>query len=117
MRIEMIVPGTISRLKAAAGAGGWSEDQGEIAPLLSEWRDKYRGATPILLKPDSVGAVSEIVRICAETRTAIVPQGGNTGLVGGQTPDKSGNEVLLSLRRLNATRNVDALGNTMTLEA
>ncbi|MBI1213061.1 MAG: FAD-binding protein [Alphaproteobacteria bacterium] len=110
----MIAADTIARLKAAAGAGGWSEDAGEIAPLLVEWRDKYHGATPLLLKPNSVEAVAAIVKVCAETRTPIVPQGGNTGLVGGQVPQ---GQVLLSLRRLNQVRNVDALGNTMTLEA
>jgi FAD/FMN-containing dehydrogenase len=104
----------LARLKATAGSGGWSEDAGEIAPLVTEWRDKYRGATPLLLKPNSVEAVAAIVRICAETCTAIVPQGGNTGLVGGQIPQ---NEILLSLRRLNRVRDVDALGGTMTLEA
>ena len=110
----MIAADTLERLKSAAGVGGWSEDQGEIAPLVVEWREKYRGATPLLLKPNSVAAIGEIVGICAETRTAIVPQGGNTGLVGGQTPN---GEILLSLKRLNRVRGVDALGNTMTLEA
>ena len=110
----MISAEVIARLKAAAGAGGWSEDAGEIAPLLVEWREKYRGSTPLLLKPNSVDAVAAIVKVCAETRTPLVPQGGNTGLVGGQVPD---GQVLLSLRRLNRVRGVDALGNTMTLEA
>jgi FAD/FMN-containing dehydrogenase len=110
----MISTDVIDRLKAAAGAGGWSEDAREIAPLLVEWREKYRGTTPLLLKPNSVEAVAAIVRVCAETRTPLVPQGGNTGLVGGQVPS---GELLLSLRRLNRVRNVDALSNTMTLEA
>jgi len=113
----MMAAETLVRLRAAAGAAGWSEDAAEIAPLLIDWRDKYKGATPLLLKPNSVEAIAAIVRVCAETRTAIVPQGGNTGLVGGQTPSAQGNEVLLSLRRMNRVRNVDALGNTMTLEA
>jgi D-lactate dehydrogenase (cytochrome) len=113
----MIAADVIARLKAAAGGGGWSEDQDEIAPLVTEWREMYRGATPLLLKPNSVEAISQIVGICAETRTPLVPQGGNTGLVGGQTPSPDGNEILLSLKRLNRIRNVDALGNTMTLEA
>ena len=112
------IPGDVlARLKAAAVLNGWSEDVAEIAPLVAEWRDKYSGATPLLLKPNSVAAISAIARICAETRTPIVPQGGNTGLVGGQTPSAGGSEVLLSLRRLNRVRDVDSLGNTMTLEA
>jgi len=108
---------TISRLKDAAGAGGWSEDPTEIAPHLVEWRDRYRGATPILLKPDSVPAISRIVSICASTGTPIVPQGGNTGLVGGQIPDMSGGQVLLSLKRLNRIRAIDIDAATMTVDA
>jgi FAD/FMN-containing dehydrogenase len=107
----------LSRLKAAAGVGGWSEDQREIAPHLVEWRERYRGATPLLLKPATAEAVAGIVRVCAETRTAIVPQGGNTGLVGGQIPCADGSEVLLSLTRLNRVREIDAAANTMTVEA
>lgn len=107
----------LNRLKAAAGAGGWTEDQAEIAPHLVEWRERYRGATPMMLKPSSVDAVAAIVRIAAETRTALVPQGGNTGLVGGQIPSADGGEVLLSLARLARVRAVDAAANTMTVEA
>src|SRR6185436_8463565 len=110
----MISPAVIDRLKTAAGAGGWSEDGREIAPLVTEWRDKYRGSTPLLLKPNSVEAIASIVTICAHTNIGIVPQGGNTGLVGGQVPY---NQILLSLRRLNRVRDVDVLGNTMTLDA
>ncbi len=117
MTVSAISLDVVDRLKTAAGAGGWSEDAAEIAPLLVEGRGKYRGRTQLLLKPNSVEAIAAIVRICAETRTPLVPQGGNTGLVGGQTPRSQGNEVLLSLRRLNRVRVVDALANTMTLEA
>ena len=110
-------PDVLSRLKTAAGAGGWSEDQTEIAPHLVEWRERYRGATSLMLKPASVEAVSAIVRICAETKTPIVPQGGNTGLVGGQIPSTEGDQVLLCLSRMNRVRQVDALANTMTVDA
>lgn len=108
---------TISRLKEAAGLGGWSEDPAEMAPHLVEWRDRFHGATPILLKPDSVTAISRIVMICADTGTPIVPQGGNTGLVGGQIPSASGSEVLLSLRRLNRIRAIDVDAASMTVAA
>ena len=107
----------LNRLKSAAGTGGWSDDASEIAPHLVEWRERYRGATPLMLKPASVEAVSAIVRICAESRTAIVPQGGNTGLAGGQIPSADGDQILLSLSRLNRVRAVDATANTMTVEA
>src|SRR6185436_10673443 len=100
----VISPAVIDRLKALAGAGGWSDDPNEIAPLVTEWRDKYQGSTPLLLKPNTVEAIASIVETCNHTNTGIVPQGGNTGLVGGQVPDK---QILLSLRRLNRVRNVD----------
>ncbi|MEQ1752674.1 MAG: FAD-binding oxidoreductase [Micropepsaceae bacterium] len=108
---------TLQRLKQAAGSGGWSEDAGEIAPLLVEWRERYRGATPLLLKPGSVAQVSDIVKICAATKTPLVPQGGNTGLVGGQIPNPDGSEVLLSLKRLNRIRDTDPDASTITVEA
>jgi FAD/FMN-containing dehydrogenase len=105
----------LTRLKSAVGAGGFSEDADEIAPHLVEWRGKYSGHTPLLLKPKTTAEVSAILSICNETRTAVVPQGGNTGLVGGQIPLNG--EVLLSLARMNAIRHVDAEGMSMTCEA
>jgi FAD/FMN-containing dehydrogenase len=105
---------TLERLKVAAGAGGWTVDANEVAPHLVEWRERWRGSTPLLLKPSTVAAVAEIVRICAETGTPLVPQGGNTGLVGGQIPS---GEVLLCLKRLHRIRVVDAMANTVTVDA
>ena len=108
---------TLERLKTVVGPSGYSQDPTEIAPYLCEWRERYQGATPLLLKPNTTQAVSRIVSICNETRTAIVPQGGNTGLVGGQIPSANNTEVLLSLRRLNSVRSVDIAANVMTVEA
>jgi FAD/FMN-containing dehydrogenase len=105
----------INRLKEAAGPRGWSDDPSEIAPHLKEWRGKYQGKSALLLKPDSTQAISRILAICNETRTPIVPQGGNTGLVGGQIPFE--NEVILSLSRMNRIRAVDASGMNMVAEA
>ncbi len=107
-------PDVLNRLKHAAGTGGWSEDPAEIAPHLVEWRERWRGTTPLLLKPSTVASVCEIVRVCAATGTPLVPQGGNTGLVGGQIPS---GEVLLSLKRLKRVRVTDAMANTMTVDA
>jgi len=106
---------TIVRLKEVAGPKGWSDDPAEIAPHLQEWRGKYQGTSSLLLKPDSTETVTKILSICNETRTAIVPQGGNTGLVGGQIPFN--NEIILSLSRLNRIRDVDASGMNMIAEA
>jgi FAD/FMN-containing dehydrogenase len=102
------------RLKSAAGPGGWSEDPARLEPKLIEWRGRWRGTTPLLLLPKTVGAVSAILKICAETRTPVTPQGGNTGLVGGQIPQ---GEVLLSLERMAAVRDIDVEDNIVVVEA
>ena len=103
------------RLKSAAGPNGFSEERREIAPHLEEWRGRLEGDSPLLLKPATTEQVSSILSICHETGTAIVPQGGNTGLVGGQIPLHG--EVLLSLKRMNRIRQMDAPGMTLTAEA
>ncbi len=84
-------------------------------PYLVEMRDLYHGRTPVILRPGSVDEVVAILKLANETRTAIVPQGGNTGLVGGQIPFSG--EIVLSLTRLDKVREVDAVSNTMTVEA
>jgi FAD/FMN-containing dehydrogenase len=106
---------TLARLKAAAGPNGFSEDPAVIAPHLEEWRSKYRGSSALLLSPAGTTEVSEILAVCNETNTAIVPQGGNTGLVGGQIPFNG--EVVLSLTRMNRIRTVDSAAQTMIVEA
>ena len=84
-------------------------------PYLREMRDLYHGHTPMVLRPGSVAEVSAVLRLANETKTAIVPQGGNTGLVGGQIPHHG--EIVLSLNRLDKIREVDATSNTITAEA
>ncbi len=86
-------------------------------PYLHEWRDKFTGKAALVLCPADTGEVSAIMALASQTRTAIVPQGGNTGLVGGQIPDKSGRQIVLSLARLNKIRHVDAENNSMLVEA
>lgn len=86
-------------------------------PYLVEWRDKYVGRTPLVLRPGTVAEVSRILALANEARIGIVPQGGNTGLVGGQIPFESGTEVVLSLGRLKEIRTIDAAGRSMTVEA
>ncbi|HEV2650996.1 MAG TPA: FAD-binding oxidoreductase [Rhizomicrobium sp.] len=103
------------RLKDAVGPEGFSDDPLDIAPHLEEWRSKYKGQSPLLLKPKTTAQISQILAICNETHTAVVPQGGNTGLVGAQIPFD--NEVLISLARMNATRALDEAGHTITVEA
>lgn len=89
----------------------------DIAPYLIEPRDKFHGKTKLVLRPASTAEVSQIMRLATATNTPIVPQGGNTGLVGAQQPDNSGTAVLISLSRLNKIRSLDPIGNLVTAEA
>lgn len=107
-------PEALNALKAALGPGGWTEDPADIAPWLKEWRNRWSGHTPLMLTPRSTEEVARAVRVCAEHRVALVPQGGDTGLVGGQIPY---GEVLLSTRKLRAVRDVTPLDDAMTVEA
>ncbi|OYW56471.1 MAG: hydroxyacid dehydrogenase [Hyphomicrobium sp. 32-62-53] len=84
---------------------------------LREWRDRYVGASPLVVRPGSTAEVAEILRLCHAARTGVVPQSGNTGLVGGQIPFEGGTEIVLSLDRMTAIRAVDADGFTLTAEA
>ena len=110
-------PETLDRLKAIVGPAGFSVDPDELAPHLVEWRNRFVGKTPLLLKPANVREVAEIVRVCAQADVGIVPQGGNTGLVGGQIPRPEGNDLLLGMDRMNKIRQVDPVDNTMLVEA
>jgi len=92
-------------------------DAGDIAAYATDWRKRYEGAPLAVVRPGTTAEVAAVVKACAETRTAIVPQGGNTGLCGGATPDASGKQVIVSLGRMNRIRGIDPLNNTMTVEA
>ena len=104
----------VDDLKAGLPAGSWTQDPDIIAPHLTEWRDKYFGQTPLMLTPRSTQEVARAVGLCARLGLKIVPQGGNTGLVGGQTPQ---GEVLLSLKRMTAIREVNPVANAVIVEA
>ena len=108
------LPAALVALKSTLGEGGWTEDPAEIAPWLTEWRNRWHGHSPLMLTPRSTAQVAAAIRVCAEHRIAIVPQGGDTGLVGGQIPF---GEVLLSTRKLRAVRDVTPLDDAMTVEA
>jgi FAD/FMN-containing dehydrogenase len=108
-------PALLARFAAIVGQKYAITDVQAQQPYLVEMRDLYHGHTPVVLRPGSVDEVAAILKLANETKTAIVPQGGNTGLVGGQIPFNG--EVLLSLMRLDKVREVDAVSNTMTVEA
>ncbi|MEJ0012178.1 MAG: FAD-binding oxidoreductase [Bauldia sp.] len=107
----------LDQFAAIVGAPYALRDQAAIAPYLIEPRDKFGGRTALVLRPGSVAEVSAILKLANETFTAIVPQGGNTGVVGGQSPSAAGNEIMVSLSRLNKVRAVDPANNTMTVDA
>jgi FAD/FMN-containing dehydrogenase len=104
----------IERLKMLAGEGGWSQDPARLEPKLVEWRDRWMGETPLLLLPRTAKEVAALVGYCAEETIPIIPQGGNTGLVGGQIPQ---GEVLLSTERMRAIRDVDPVDDVIVAEA
>jgi len=108
---------TLARLRGAVGDRGMITDPGDMVPYVTDHRDLFQGAAAAVLRPASTAETAAVVTICAETGTAIVPQGGNTGLVGGSVPDASGDSVVLSLGRMNKVREIDPLNNTMTVEA
>ena len=91
--------------------------EGDLCAWELDWRKRYRGRALAVVRPGSTAEVAAVVRACAAQGTAVVPQGGNTGLVGGGVPDASGTQVLLSLARLNRVRAIDAANLTMTVEA
>jgi FAD/FMN-containing dehydrogenase len=105
------------RLAAIVGTQGLITDARDMEPYVVDWRGYYRGKTPAVVRPASTAEVAAVVKLCAETGTGIVPQGGNTGMCGGATPSASGGEIVLNLRRMNHILNVDALNNTISVEA
>ncbi len=110
-----LAPPLLARFAAIVGEKYAIIDPQQQAPYLIEMRNMFQGHTPMVLRPSSVGEVSKIVALANETATPIVPQGGNTGLVGGQIP--LNNEIVLSLNRLDRIRELDPTSNTITCEA
>jgi D-lactate dehydrogenase (cytochrome) len=105
------------RLAAIVGAAHVLTDSAETTPYATDWRKRWFGKALAVVRPATTDEVARVVRLCGETRTAIVPQGGNTGLCGGATPDASGRQVVLNLSRMNRVRAIDTVNNTLTAEA
>jgi FAD/FMN-containing dehydrogenase len=105
------------RLASIVGAKYVLTDAQALEPYLEEPRGLYRGATPCVVAPKTTAEVAAILAFADENGLKIVPQGGNTGLVGGQIPSGAGDEIVLSLRRMDAIREVDPISDTMTVEA
>lgn len=113
----IVTPELLTRLQDVVGANGCLTDAAAIAPHARDWHGLFFGNTPIVLRPHNTEQVSAVVRLCAEAGVAVVPQGGNTGYMGGATPDASGNQIVVSLARMNRVRDVDAANYTLTVEA
>ncbi|MFN7102460.1 MAG: FAD-binding oxidoreductase [Pseudorhizobium sp.] len=116
MTIHDVPSDLLQRFAAIVGEANTLRDPADIAPRLVENRGLYRGLSPMVLKPGSAQEVSAILKLATETRTAIVPQTGNTGLVGGQVPSNTGTELIVSLERMNRILDVDPVANVLAVE-
>lgn len=110
-------PLLLQALSRLLGPSGFTQDPDVLRPWLNDWRGRYAGAAAAMLMPSSTAEVAEIVRLCRTERVALVPQGGNTSMVGGATPDASGRSFLLSLRRMNRIRSCSPDANLAICEA
>ena len=107
----------IERLKAVVGPTGFLEDKADVEPYCKSWRDDWMGDVPLVLRPKSTAEVAALVKICAETGTRIVPQGGNTGLTGASQPNADRTEVVISTSRMKQVRDIDLGNETITVDA
>ncbi len=110
-------PALLSELAAILGAAGLLTDPADTTPYCSDWRALYHGRAAAVARPADAGELARVVRACAAAGVAMVPQGGNTSLVGGAVPDAGGAQVVVSLARLRRVRHVDPIDMTMTVEA
>jgi len=113
--IPPLSPELIAKFRQIVGDKYAMTDQADIAPYVTEERNLFHGRTQLVLRPGSTADVAAICKLASAHRIALVPQGGNTGLVGGQTPHHG--EVVISLKRMDKIREVDPASNTMTCEA
>ena len=107
----------LQQLKDAVGLNGYLEGDADTEAYAVDARELYQGKTALVLRPATTEEVSTVVKICASAGIALTPQGGNTGYCGGATPDETGNQIVLSLARMNNICHVDALNYTITAEA
>jgi FAD/FMN-containing dehydrogenase len=115
--VPLIKPETLAELKAIAGEGAWLDSREDLSAYSVDFRRLYHGSTPLVLLPENADRVARILAVCNRDRVAVVPQGGNTGYCGGATPDETGSQIVLSMRRLNRVRSVDAANYSMIVEA
>ena len=107
----------LNQLKDIVGQNNYIDNPLKMDSYLSDWRNQFQGISPLILKPVDCKMVSEILALCNKYHVGVVPQGGNTGLVGGSIPSKSGTEIIISLEKMNQILDIDSINYTMTLEA
>ena len=113
----MTIPASLlTELRARLGVRGLLEGR-DTAGYVEDWRGLYRGRTPAVIRPENTAELAGAVRLCAQAGVAMVPQGGNTSMVGGATPSEDGRQLVVSIARMNRVRALDARDLTMTLDA
>jgi len=107
----------VEKLRAIVGDKGLITDEQGKHPYITDWRESFVGGALAVVRPANTEEVAGVVRLCAAEKVAVVPQGGNTGLVGGGTPNEKGREIVLSLNRMTRITDIDLIGYSMTVEA
>jgi FAD/FMN-containing dehydrogenase len=107
----------LDRLRAIVGPAGLLTDPADTAPYCTDWRGLFHGRTPAVVRPANTEEVAAVVRLCGALGLGIVPQGGNTSMVGGATPSEDGSQIVLNLARMNRVIDVDPVDMTLTAQA
>jgi len=107
----------VEKLRAVVGDKGLIIDEQGKHPYVTDWRESFVGNALAVVRPANTQEVADVVRLCAAEKVSVVPQGGNTGLVGGGIPQEKGREIVLSLNRMTRITDIDPIGYTMTVEA
>jgi FAD/FMN-containing dehydrogenase len=107
----------LDAIRAVVGPSGLLTDAADTAAYSEDWRKLYQGRTPAVVRPASTQELADVVKLCAASGTRLVPQGGNTSMVGGAVPAEDGSEIVLSTARLNRIRAIDPVDLTLTIEA
>lgn len=113
----MQIDALLAALGQVVGERGVVTEESDLIPYCHDWRHMFVGRPLCAVLPRNTQEVAEVVRLCSKAGVAVVPYGGNTGLSGGATPDASGQQVVLSLARMNAIRDIDVIGETIEVEA
>ena len=107
----------ITQLAGIVGDAGLRTGDDETHPFLTDWHGQYHGKAIAVVMPETTAQVAAIMALCDAQDIVVVPQGGNTGFMGGATPDAAGKSILLSLRRMNRIREIDSQNMSITVEA